>query len=119
MLNILISWLLMAVAFWVTALALPKVHLKKPSDAIWVAGLFGILNFFLGWLLFAMIGIGTAGIGFFLAFLTRWVVNTLILKLTDVFSARLKIDGWGTAFLASLMISGLSTVFQYVVSLVR
>jgi putative membrane protein len=115
MVELLISWLILSVAVWLTAMILPGVHVKGFGAAIFVAALFGVFNYLLGWLLFTVIGIATLGLGFLLAFITRWVVNTLLLKLTDAFTRKFNIDTWGMAFVAALLMSGLGTLGQWLV----
>lgn len=115
--GILLSWLILAAAVWIAAAVLPGMRLKGVGNTLIVAALFGILNFFLGWLLFTVIGLGTLGLGFLLAFITRWIVDALILKLTDAFTDRLTVNGFGTAMLAALIIAGVGTLGQYLVGL--
>jgi putative membrane protein len=110
--SLLLSWLILSVAVWVTAAALPGFHVKDFKSAVIVAALFGLLNFFLGWLLFAVFTVVTLGLAWLLAFLTRWVINALLLKLTDALSDHLKIDSLGWAFGGALMISLVATVLQ-------
>lgn len=115
MLQILLSWLILSVAVWLTAAILPGVHVAGFGSAVVVAAIFGVLNYLLGWLLFGLIGIATLGLGFLLAFVTRWVVNALLLKLTDALTRRIRIDTWGLAFLAALLMSGLGTLGEWLV----
>ncbi|MFW6067726.1 MAG: phage holin family protein [Myxococcota bacterium] len=113
MLELLLNWLILSVAVWVTAVILPGVHVRSFGAAVFVAALFGVLNYVLGWLLFTVIGIATLGLGFLLAFITRWVVNTLVLKLTDALTRKLDIDTWGMAFVAALVMSGIGTLGEW------
>ena len=62
-----------------------------------------------------VIGVGTLGIGFLLAFLTRWVVDAILLKITDAMTSRLTIKSFGWAMLAALMMSAIGTLGQYLV----
>ena len=57
--------------------------------------------------------IGTLGLGFLLAFLTRLVVNAILLKLVDAVSDNLSIDGFGWAFIGAACISVLSGLADY------
>jgi len=112
--GLLISWLVTSVAVWVTAAVLPGVKVKDFKSAIIVAAVFGLLNFFLGWLLFAMFTVATLGLGLLLWFLTWWLINTLLLMLTDRLTDHLKIDGFGSALLGALVISVVSAVISRV-----
>jgi putative membrane protein len=113
LLNLLLSWLIMSLAFWLTAAILPGFHLKSAKSAVIVAALFGILNFLLGWLLFAIFTIFTLGLAWLLAFITRWIINAILLKLTDALTSHLRIDNFGWALLGALLISLISTLAQF------
>lgn len=111
--NLLLSWLILSVAVWVTAALLPGFHVKSFRSAILVAALFGVLNFLLGWLLFAVFAVATLGLAWLFAFLTRWVINAILLKLTDALTDHLKIDGFGWALAGALMMSAIGTIGQW------
>lgn len=108
--TILLSWLVLSFAVWLTAMILPGIHVKSFGSAIIVAAIFGVLNFLLGWLFFAVFAIATLGIAVLLAFITRWIINSILLKITDALTDRLRVDGFGWALGGALMISLLSTV---------
>src|SRR5690606_18571137 len=76
--SVLISWLVLSVAVWITAAVLPGFHIKSIGSAVLVAAIFGVLNFLLGWLLFAVFAIATLGIAWLLAFITRWIINAIL-----------------------------------------
>jgi putative membrane protein len=111
--SILLSWLVMSVAFWLTAAVLPGFSVKGFGGALIVAAVFGIINWLIGWLLFVVIGVGTLGIGFLLAFLTRWLVNAILLKITDSISSNLSIRSFPTALIGALLLSLFSTFAQW------
>lgn len=113
--NLLLSWLVMSVAVWITAEVLPGFHVKSFKSAVVVAAIFGLLNFLLGWLLFAVFAIATLGIGLLLAFLTRWIVNAILLKLTDALTDHLTIDSFGWALGGALLISLISTFAEWLI----
>ncbi|HCF56623.1 MAG TPA: hypothetical protein DFS52_01335, partial [Myxococcales bacterium] len=113
--SILISWLILTVAVWIAAAIVPGVSVKGIGGAIVVAAIFGIVNWLIGWLFFFVIGIATLGLGFLLAFITRWVVDAIILKLTDLLTDRLTIRGFGPALLAALVMSALGTLGEWLV----
>lgn len=110
--HMLITWLVMSVAIWLTSRIVPGFRVEGVGGALWVAALFGLLHFFLGWLFFVLIGIGTLGLGFLLAFITRWIVSAIVLKITDALSTNLTIKSFGTALVAALVMSALSTLGQ-------
>jgi putative membrane protein len=119
MFGILISWLILGGAFYLTAELLPGFEVKGGArGALLVAALFGAVNWLIGWLLFVIIGIASLGIGFLLAFLTRWLVNAILLKVVDAVSDTLHIRSFGTALVAALIISLVGTVGQWLVRMI-
>lgn len=110
--GILASWLVLSLAVWLAATVLDGVHVRDTGSIVLVAALFGVLNFFLGWLFFLIIGLATLGLGLLLAFITRWVVDAILLKIVDSLTDRITIDGFGTAFLAALIMAFTGSVAQ-------
>ncbi|MFP3947616.1 MAG: phage holin family protein [Longimicrobiales bacterium] len=113
--QLLLSWAILSVAVWLTAEILPGVHLRSFGSAVVVAAVFGILNFFLGWLFFVVFAIGTLGIALLLAFITRWIIDAILLKITDAISDALEIDSFGWALGAALLMSMLGTLGEWLV----
>ena len=99
--SLIISWLILSLAVWVTAAVLPGFHVKD-------------LNFFLGWLLFVVFTVATLGLAWLLAFITRWIINALLLMLTDRLTDRLKIASFGWALGGALLISVVAALVQFV-----
>jgi putative membrane protein len=100
----------LAFAFWLTSKIVPGFRISGVWDAIVVAAIFGIINFFLGTLLYYFIGIVTLGVGLLLSFLTHWFVNAILLKVTDALTSRLDVRSFGTALVAALVMSILGKV---------
>jgi putative membrane protein len=111
--HFLLEWLILSLAFWLTALIVPGFRLRGFWDAVVVAAIFGIVNFLLGTLLYYAIGIVTLGLGLLLSFITHWIVNAILLKLTDALSSRLEVRSFGTALLAALVMSVLGNIGIY------
>ena len=114
--GLIISWLVLALAVWVTAMILPGFKVKGFRGALIVAIVFGLLNWALGWVLFVVIGVGTLGLGFLLAFVTRWVVDAILLKMTDALMDSLTIKGFGWAMAAALIMSLVGTFAEYLIA---
>ena len=100
-----LHWLVLGFSVWLTAALLPGFHVNGFGGALTVAALFGVLNWLFGWFIFAVLGIATLGIGFLLAFLTRWVVMAILLLFVDSLSSSFRIDGFGTAILGALIMT--------------
>jgi len=113
--SLILSWLILSLAVWFTAVVLPGFHLKSFGSAIVVAALFGVLNFLLGWIFFVIFTIATLGIALLLAFITRWIINAIILKIVDALTDHLTIDSFGWALGGALMMSALGTLGEWMV----
>jgi len=114
MLELLLSWLILSFAVWVTAALLPGFHIKSFGSAILVAAVFGVLNVLLGWLFFTVLTIATLGLAWLFAFLTRWLINAILLYFTASLINNFKVDGFGWALLGALVMSLVGTGAQWV-----
>lgn len=113
--SLILSWLILSFAVWITAAILPGFHIKSAKSALLVAAIFGVLNFLLGWLLFAIFTVATLGIAWLLAFITRWIINAILLVVTDKLTDHLKIDGFGWALGGALLMSLAGTLGEWIV----
>jgi putative membrane protein len=110
--NLLLSWLVLTVAFWITAAILPGFHLKSFGSTFLVAALFGVLNALLGWVLWTVFAVGTLGLALALGFVTRTIVNAILLTITDKISDTLEIDSFGWALGGAALISLIASVMN-------
>lgn len=112
----LISLVVLTISLFVAAQLLDGMEIKGGVGShAFVAAIFGILHAVLGRALFLAIGIGTLGLGFILAFVTRLVATAIVLKIVDSLSSRLKVKDFKTAFLAALIMSVTSSVMDVLV----
>jgi len=116
--SLIVSWLVLSAIVLLTAAVLPGITVRGVGGALVVAALFGVLNVAIGWLLFVAIGVGTLGLGFVLAFFTRWIVDAILLKIVDAISDSISIATFGHALLAALVMSALGTVFDWLLQAV-
>ena len=105
--RLLLRLLVAAAAFWVVAALLPGVEVREGVVSyLVIAVIFGVVN--------ALVGPVLRVITFPLTLITlglfRLVVNAALLGLTAWLTARLSIDGFLTALLASLLISAITWV---------
>ncbi len=114
--GLLISWFVLSLAVWLTSLILPGFKVRGFIGAIVVAAVFGILNFLVGWFLFVVIGIGTLGLGFLLAFITRWIVDAILLKVTGALMRSLEVKSFGWAMAAAFVMAMIGTVAEHMLS---
>lgn len=108
--EMLLSWAVLSLAVWATAELLPGFHVKSLGGAFVVAAIYGVLNLLIGWMLFTVFAIATLGIGLVFAFVTRWVVNAILLTITDAVSDTLTIDSFGWSLGGAALISVLATL---------
>ncbi len=113
--RLILSWLILSLAVWVTSLVLPGFHLKGPKSALLVGAIFGVLNFLLGWLLFAVFTVATLGLAWLLAFITRWIIDAILLVVTDKLTDHLKLDGFRWALGGALVMSLVGTLGEWIV----
>jgi len=116
--SLILTWLILSFAVWATDALLPGFHTKSATSALLVAAIFGLLNFLLGWLLFALFSIATLGLAWLLSLITRWVINAILLVITDKLTDHLKIDGFGWALLGALVMSATGTLGEWLLSVV-
>ena len=112
--SLLITWLISSAAVWLTAQILPGFTVKGFKGALVASAVIGLLQVLIGWLLFFVIGVGTLGIGFLLAFITRVVVTAILIVLTDKLTVSLKVNSFGTAFVGAILISVVGTLLTRV-----
>ncbi len=113
--SVVLSWMILSLAVWLTAEILPGFHVRSFGSAFVVAAFFGVLNFLLGWIFFVVLTVATLGLALLLAFLTRWIINALLLKVVDALTDRLTIDSFGWALGGALMMSALGTAGEWLV----
>jgi putative membrane protein len=95
------------------ARVLPDVRIRSAGTAIVVAVVFSLLNFFLGWLikLFLIVpGILTFGLLFLVL---PFVVNTILLWLTDKVMSTFKIESLGSLLMSAGAITAVNALMHY------
>jgi putative membrane protein len=91
---------------------LPSVKVKSIGSAIMVAIVFSVLNFFLGWFLRAVLfipAILTLGLLFLFV---PFIVNTVLLWLTDKLLRSFEIETTGGLLVSSTVITIVNAVFH-------
>ncbi len=107
----LLKVILLAVAVFLVAQLLPKVHLKSFGTAVIVSLVYSLINFFFGWLLillslpFLIITFG----------LFKFIINAFLLWITDKLIKDFKIDTLGTTLLAAFLITIVDTLLRWMI----
>ena len=109
--RLLLTWLIVAAALAITSWIFDGIDIEGGFGSLLIVALvFGLINALLGpiarLLTFPVI-ILTLG-------LFAWVINALLLLLTDWLSDRLEVDGFWTALWGALVISIVTSVLDFV-----
>ncbi len=102
--------ILFSIAVFLVASLLPGIRLKNFGTAVIVALVYSIVNFLIGWLLvlislpFIIITLG----------LFMFVINAVMLWITDQFMEDFEIDGIGTTLLAAFLISVTDSILRWI-----
>lgn len=104
--SILITWAVLTFSMFVATQMLSRMKIKGGVGShFMVSAGFGLLMFFTGWFFYGVLGFLSGGLLLLFSFLAKILVGAIVLKLTDLFSDRLEVKGFGTALLASLIVS--------------
>lgn len=103
----------LAVTVYALARLLPDVSIKSASSALVVAVVFSLLNFFLGWFIRAVLfvpAILTLGLLFLIL---PFVVNTILLWLTDKILGSFEIKSLGSLLLSAGAITAVNALLHF------
>ena len=107
----LIHLAVLAVTVFVLARLLPSVRIRSAGTAVLVAVVFSVLNFFLGWLIRVMLFVPALLTLGLLFFFVPFIVNTVLLWLTDKALASFEIRTLRGLLISSLVITVVNGVF--------
>ncbi|MFH1155514.1 MAG: phage holin family protein [Pseudomonadota bacterium] len=106
----IVNILLLSVAVFVVSTALPGVRLKSYWTALGVAVVYSVINFFVGWLLvFLSFPFIVVTFGLFL-----FVINALLLWITDKLIDDFEIDNFGVTLLAAFLITLVNGLLKWI-----
>jgi putative membrane protein len=109
--HILLHLAVLALTVLVLARVQPNVRVRSIGSAVLVAVIFSVLNFFLGWLIRAVLfvpAIFTLGLLFLFV---PFIVNAVLLWLTDKLMASFEIKTMPALFLSAAVITLVNGVF--------
>jgi uncharacterized membrane protein YvlD (DUF360 family) len=114
--RVLINWLIMTAAVWVATVVVPGLHVSGGFlTYLGISLLLGFVNAVLGPVLqFVALPLSVLMLGSF-----ALVVNSVLLSVTALLSARFGIDGLGSAILGALVIAVVTTVLELVLRPIR
>ena len=102
--------LLYAVAVFIVSKVLPKIHIKNFVTALLVAFVYGIINFFMGWLL-TLISLPLIIVTFGLFHV---VINAILLWITDKLIEDFKIENFTTTLYAAVLITIFIKIVEWI-----
>lgn len=105
---LIVSLLLNALALIITAYIVPGMHVANFTSALLAAIVLAVLNTFIKPILVIL----TFPINFLTLGLFTFVLNAIVLRLTEVFVPGLVIDNWLAAILGAVVLSVVSTALS-------
>ena len=113
MMNHILQLVVFAVAMLVAARVVPGIQVRSFGSALMFSLVFAVVDKLLfGLLVFFSIPLIVLSFGLFLL-----VINAALFMLADRLTPGVKVEGFGSAFLGSLVTSILSSLFAWVIGL--
>lgn len=109
--SLLLRWLILSLAIFLAARWVPGFHVASPGSAVVAAVVLSLLNAVLRPLLLLL----TLPINILTLGLFTLVINALVLWATAGLLRGVRIEGFGAAFIAALIISVVSTLVNLLV----
>ncbi len=109
--ELLIRWILFSLSVFIVARVLPGIRIKGFATALWVAFVYGVIKVVFGWLL-TLITLPAVILTFGL-FL--FVINAVLLWITDKLIDGFEIRSFGMTLLAAFLITLLDSLFRAVI----
>jgi len=110
--HILLHLAVLAATVLVLSWALPSVRIRSAGTAVTVAVVFSVLNFLLGWLIWAALFVPALMTLGLLFFFIPFIVNTVVLWLTDKLIANFEIESTGGLLVSAAVITLVNGAFN-------
>ncbi len=108
--NFILGILFFAVSVFVVANLMPTIRIKSFGTAVAVSLVYSLVNFLVGWLItFLALPFILITFGLFI-----FVVNAILLWLTDQLIDDFEIKGFGSTLIASLLISLVNSILRWI-----
>lgn len=108
--TFLMGWLSVSLSVFLVAWIMPSVRVRSFGVALGVAAIYGVLKFFLSWILLIL----SLPLIFITLGLFYFVINAFLLWMTDKLIDGFEIDSFLSTLFASVMISILDLVLRWV-----
>jgi putative membrane protein len=106
----IINILLLSVAVFLVAKMMPTIHIKGFGTAVLVAVVYSVINFLVGWLLILL----SLPFLFLTLGLFKFVINAILLWITDKVIDDFEIDGFGSTLIAAFLITVTDSLLKWV-----
>ena len=103
--------LFLSIAIFVVAKMLPSIHCKNFVTAIGVAVVYSVINLFVGWLLILI----TLPLIIITFGLFKFIINALLLFITDKLIDNFEIDGFGATVIAAFLIAVIDSILKWII----
>jgi putative membrane protein len=108
---VLVHLAILAATIFVLTRLLPTVRIRSAGTSVVVAIVFSLLNFFLGWVIRALLFVPALLTLGLLFLFVPFIVNTVLLWLTDKILASFEIEDRRSLFLCALVITVVNGLF--------
>jgi putative membrane protein len=109
--NTILHLVTLAVTILILSRWLPGVRIRSAGTALIVAVVFSVLNFFLGWLIRAVLFVPALLTLGLLFFFMNFIVNTVLLWVTDKLMGSFEIRTLRSLVLSSVAITVVNAIF--------
>jgi len=110
MIHIIIKILILSVSIFLIAKLLPGIRIKSFMSAIGVAVVYSLINFLVGWILKLLaLPVILVTFGLFI-----FVINAILLWITDKLIDDFEIDGFGLTILAAFLITIVNSILNWI-----
>ncbi len=109
--SIILNISLLSLAIFIVAKIMPSIHIKNFWTAIVVALVYSVINFLAGWLLFFL----TLPFIIITFGLFKFVINAILLLITDKLIEDFEIDSFGSTLIAAFLITIIDSVLRWII----
>jgi putative membrane protein len=110
--HVLLHLAVLALTILVLSWVLPSVRIRSAGTAVVVAIVFSVLNFFLGWLIWVVLFVPALMTLGLLFFFVPFIVNAVMLWLTDKLLANFEIESTGALLVSAVVITLVNGAFN-------
>lgn len=104
----LITWVVLTIGFLLAGAIVPRFSVKSWVGGAIIGALYGVLMATLGKFLFGLFAIGSIGLALVFDGITTFIVSVIVIKVADLFTDSVDVDGWVPAILGALVLVGVN-----------